>query len=161
MSMFVCLFCQNPFNAWPNQRKKGKGKYCSRDCSAKAQSKRQKVICSQCGADIFRRPSQIKQSKSGLFYCNKKCHILFENAFKPGKMHPKWKSGIATYRKNALVKHGFKCNSGDKCPLKSIRLPNFMYEVDHIDNNHKNNNPDNWQILCTWCHGVKTYKMGV
>lgn len=30
-------------------------------------------------------------------------------------------------------------------------------DVDHIDNNHKNNDPANLQTLCKNCHALKTY----
>jgi 5-methylcytosine-specific restriction endonuclease McrA len=29
--------------------------------------------------------------------------------------------------------------------------------VDHIDNNHKNNDPANLQTLCKNCHSLRTY----
>jgi hypothetical protein len=35
-----------------------------------------------------------------------------------------------------------------------------MTTVDHIDNNHKNNDPDNLQTLCAGCHNYKTKHYG-
>ena len=33
------------------------------------------VICSHCGKPIYRKPSQIKKAKSGLFFCSSECKI--------------------------------------------------------------------------------------
>ena len=33
-------------------------------------------------------------------------------------------------------------------------------DVDHIDGDNKNNNPDNLQTLCANCHRLKTYISG-
>jgi len=30
-------------------------------------------------------------------------------------------------------------------------------DIDHIDENHKNNNPENLQTLCANCHRLKTF----
>jgi 5-methylcytosine-specific restriction endonuclease McrA len=31
-------------------------------------------------------------------------------------------------------------------------------DVDHIDGNHRNNNPENLQTLCANCHRLKTFR---
>lgn len=43
---------------------------------------------------------------------------------------------------------GFKCTTTilDRC----------MLDVDHIDKNHRNDNPENLQTLCSCCHNFKT-----
>lgn len=34
-------------------------------------------------------------------------------------------------------------------------------DVDHIDGNHQNNDPKNWQTLCSNCHRLKTWQESV
>lgn len=36
----------------------------------------------------------------------------------------------------------------------------IQLDVDHIDGNHKNNNPSNLQTLCANCHRLKTINNG-
>jgi hypothetical protein len=35
-------------------------------------------------------------------------------------------------------------------------IPLEMLDVDHIDNDRSNNELENLQILCVWCHSLKT-----
>lgn len=44
------------------------------------------------------------------------------------------------------------CKSCGFIPINECQL-----DVDHIDNNHNNNDPDNLQTLCANCHRLKTY----
>lgn len=45
----------------------------------------------------------------------------------------------------------------DKCELCGF-IPKYLgqLDVDHVDGNHKNNNPANLQTLCANCHRLKT-----
>ena len=54
-----------------------------------------------------------------------------------------------SYCENIDGRLGYKCTSTivDSCQL----------QVDHKDGNHKNNNKDNCQTLCSNCHDYKTY----
>lgn len=38
--------------------------------------KKSNVACTHCNKPIYRKPSQIKRSKSGLFFCSKECQQL-------------------------------------------------------------------------------------
>lgn len=63
------------------------------------------------------------------------------------------------HRVKALMKYGEKCIS-KSCPFKPSDVPVRMLDVDHIiEGNRKNNNLDNLQILCVWCHALKTRKI--
>ena len=54
-----------------------------------------------------------------------------------------------TYCENIDGRLGFKCNC-------NITDPEWQLDVDHIDNNHENNDPSNLQTLCKNCHALKT-----
>jgi 5-methylcytosine-specific restriction endonuclease McrA len=49
----------------------------------------------------------------------------------------------------------FKNICCDACGF--IPLHKCQLDVDHIDGDHSNNNPDNLQTLCANCHRLKTY----
>ena len=54
-----------------------------------------------------------------------------------------------TYCENIDGRLGFKCTT-------TIIDYFYQLEVDHIDENKKNNNPKNLQTLCACCHRIKT-----
>lgn len=58
-----------------------------------------------------------------------------------------------TYRNRALMEYGAYCN------LCEYAYDVRMLDVDHIDGNRKNGKLDNLQVLCLWCHALKTRKV--
>lgn len=58
--------------------------------------------------------------------------------------------GKADYRSRALKAYGAVCR---KCGYGDLQK---MLDVDHIDSNRQNNELDNLQVLCVWCHAEKT-----
>ncbi len=60
------------------------------------------------------------------------------------------------YRVEAFKKYEPKCVN-KKCPM--VNVPKIMLDVDHIDNDRSNNKIANLQILCVWCHALKTRKV--
>jgi len=118
----VCLTCGKNFEVRKSQIDRGRGKYCSRVCFAKAQkgkirlSKRQRTIkkCQQCNKSFEIRPCE-KNKK----FCSHKCHsisrigkkiepfteehkrkigeankkITCSTRFTIGEDHPNWKGG--------------------------------------------------------------------
>lgn len=55
---------------------------------------------------------------------------------------------------NRLYKR-FKRDHCFRCGFKPKHL--CQLDVDHMDNNHRNNHPSNLQTLCANCHRLKTY----
>jgi len=62
-----------------------------------------------------------------------------------GKDSPTYKNGILGYRKRALAYYGQKCG---RCGIEDIRV----LLVHHKDRNRKNNEIENFEILCRNCH---------
>jgi hypothetical protein len=74
-----------------------------------------------------------------------------------GNNHHNWKDGSGSYRERAKKEYGEYC-SNPTCPIKgaAISIPRELLDVDHIDNNRSNNDIQNLQVLCVWCHAIKT-----
>ena len=70
----VCLTCKNKFNVHPYKLRKGKGKYCSKDCYL-ASIKRVKVSCKNCGKDFLVSEGRFLAGRGK--YCSKKCQYLY------------------------------------------------------------------------------------
>lgn len=144
-----CLYCQKKFEAKSWLVKKGFGKYCSNRCKIKAQFRGKFVKCSYCGKSKYKSPTELKRSKSNLFFCNKSCHCAWKNKYTRSlEGAANWKGGESIYR-GVLVKSKRKkiCS---KCGINDIRI----LVVHHLDENRKNNNIKNLQWFCHNCHRV-------
>lgn len=109
--------------------------------------------CAYCGKIIRRIESEIKDNKSGLFYCSRVCGNLHKNQIR--KDNGEWDDS-KNYRLNAFntYKH--------QCAICGWNEDERILEVHHIDENHNNNNINNLCILCPTCHRKITlgyYKM--
>ena len=75
-----------------------------------------------------------------------------------GKKPPK--PGITYLRKHVCGNYDGRYNLGFPCPLNwdFVKKHNFkiITEMDHIDGNHLNNDPNNIQELCSFCHDRKS-----
>lgn len=65
----ICPVCGKEFEVFPCKIKRGGGKYCSKECSAKAQRNKVEVICSTCGKHVYLKPCQVKINKTGVYRC--------------------------------------------------------------------------------------------
>lgn len=83
-------------------------------------------------------------------FCSRKCKEEAQTIDVGMIMLPHYGTGQARYRARAFKKYGKKCK---KC---SYSKEPRMLDVDHIDSNRENNQIDNLQVLCVWCHAIKT-----
>lgn len=157
---YECLQCKQPFKARKPIEKKPR-LYCTQACHQASRGIATTSPCGYCGEKVKRHPSKLKNSKSGYVFCDRKCK---ENAQRARSIpqilpphydqtpHPKY-----TYRKRALETYGEKC-ANEWCPLTKYgaEIPIKMLDVDHIDNDRTNNTTENLQVLCVWCHALKT-----
>lgn len=152
MSNVYCGHCNKEFNC-PNRdinraKKRGGLNYCSRDCFNASRCKSILINCQECHIQISRKPSEF----SGKNFCSHSCSITYHNRFRLGDKHPNWKpiANISNYRIRAIENFGSECQ---KCHYNQYEA---MLDVHHKDGNRKNNNMDNLEVLCLWCHGLLT-----
>lgn len=146
-----CDFCgkefEKPINKVNESRKNGWSLYCSPECRGK--SKKIRCICSKCGKEVWKTPSEIKKSKTGNVFCSKSCACSYNNShFRTKENNPNWrggKMGSQKYLKNAYRAYR------KKCTICGCEDPNVL-EVHHIDCNRGNDDVDNLIILCANCH---------
>ena len=90
-------------------------------------------------------------------FCSNSC----QGEYQQKERFNKWLNGEYSPSSNVLrlyVKklRGEKC---ENCGLSEWMNSPITLEVDHIDGNYKNNNPDNTKLLCPNCHSITpTYK---
>lgn len=143
----VCDSCREPFFK-PTRFLKEKN-YCSTRCSAIASRKRIDLNCAYCGESFQRTPSNLGNSRSGLYFCSRKCKDTaqrIENGFT--EMHPPFFSQEESkdYRKKAFRLYPTKCSC---CGYNKEKV----LQIHHIDGDRSNNKKENLIILCRNCHG--------
>lgn len=148
----ACGFCSADF--WIPKSQVERSTCCSIKCRGQLKNKLQsiKLTCSTCSIEFEARASRVKKSKSGLHFCSRKCKDLGQR-FEAG-IKEIWPShydrGVRNYRARALRQLGESCK---RCGYSAdVR----MLDVDHIDSNRSNNALENLQVLCVWCHALKT-----
>jgi 5-methylcytosine-specific restriction endonuclease McrA len=94
-------------------------------------------ICLNCNKEF-----KTENSARPQYTCSRSCANTY---FRTGKHNPLWKSGIGSYRTNALKFYGSKCMI---CGIDNIAV----LQVHHKDKNRYNNEVSNLQILCANCH---------
>ncbi len=146
MPIVACKICQNEFYIKPSHQKLGWGKYCSRNCRAKSQFNGKKVVCYICSKEVYRSNDELNQSKSGKYFCTKKCQTLWRNALYVEDRSSNWKSGKASYRKIMTRRDLLlKCT---RCSLDDKRI----LVIHHKNRNRDDNTISNLICLCLNCH---------
>ncbi len=132
----------------------GKGLYCSRECARIASQKRIRIDCATCGKVVEKRLSAAQQAKTGLLFCNRECKEKAQMLSGYQILHPShYRSGKTGYRKRALRWKAVVC--GD-CGYSEYLS---MLDVHHKDGNRQNGNLENLEVLCVWCHAIRTRKI--
>ena len=92
------------------------------------------------------------------------CQSCFK---KPQSKHSATKYRALCYRCH-VDRHGMRTSTNNRKPWQAYRkdhcekcgfIPEHIcqLDVDHIDQNQKNNDPENLQTLCANCHRLKTW----
>lgn len=117
-------------NKTPARQSMGKWKY------RKPEPSDIRGLCCECNKNLQRKQSN---GKFGTL-----CSPCEDKKYRPSQ---------ARIRKLSFRK--FKTNICNHCGFTSEHK--IQFDVDHIDGNHKNNDPSNLQTLCANCHRLKTY----
>ena len=141
----ICQNCNEEFT----QRLKGKKIYCSQKCKYESFIREVVVKCSNCGKDVRKKASKLKNSKHGFYFCDRKCkeeaQSLEGNCLEIRPSHYGTGNGIHTYREKMKkeIKLGCVC-----CKEKTI----YLLVVHHIDGDRTHNEKDNLEVTCCNCH---------
>lgn len=146
MTIVKCLICNAEFHVKPCHLQKGWGKYCSVKCRNKSQLKGTLTMCFSCGKKVYRPLSKLKHSKSGKYFCSKKCQTLWRNSVFIEERSANWKNGIRVYRKIFQRKDVI-----NKCLLCDISDKQILI-IHHVNHNRNNNHLSNLKCLCLNCH---------
>lgn len=112
---------------------------------------KEKGKCLICNKNKQRKRGPSDNSASGEVTYNGICQSCHEAKIKSNK-----NSNRSSNRGKKLKYRKHKKNKCEKCgftPKHKCQL-----DVDHIDNDHNNNDPSNLQTLCANCHRLKTQK---
>lgn len=127
--------------------------FCSSQCLSEYKRTGSILICEFCSQKFYRARAA---SRGAAVYCSRSCSNSANNSkYKSGPNHPSWKGGERSYRDRALSCYGTLCMSS-ACPFREKEVPVQMLDVDHIDGDRSNNDLGNLQVLCVWCHALKT-----
>lgn len=145
-----CEYCEREFlirKDWFNETF-----FCSKYCDSLSKRKEIVVKCAWCDKDVIKKEGKLKNSKHGLYFCDRICK---ENAQRIGgidEIQPHhYKDGSSSYSDRALKHYGYKCID---CNL-SI---SGMLNVHHIDGNRKNGEIDNLEVVCFNHHAIRHMK---
>ena len=142
-----CLICKAKFYVKPSHQKRGWGKYCSIFCRTESQFKGKDINCFTCNKQTYKSPKDLKNSKSGNFFCSKSCQTIWRNKILfSGENHSNWKYGESAYRR--ILKATGKEQVCELCRDHDIRV----LAVHHKDKNRRNNSATNLTWLCYNCH---------
>lgn len=142
----TCSRCGKDFQRKPSLHKISVDKgatqfYCSTMCmNGRVNGNAEPRSCAHCGTQLMRRPSDIRDSKTGLFFCTTSCAAKHNN---PLRVRADG-AGI-DYRERAFSHYGVVCMI---CGFAHL----YALEVHHIDRNRRHNKITNLAVLCANCH---------
>jgi hypothetical protein len=152
-----CEYCGTSFEAALSEHKRGYARYCSRSCGTKGSAqkrypnKKPNLVCAECNKKFYRQNSKQVNSKSGLFFCSRKCKDAAQRIGGMSQIQPPHYgtgTGAHSYRAKAFRK------MLHRCAFCHSEIYVEVYPVHHIDFNRKNNHISNLLIVCPCCHTV-------
>lgn len=126
-------------------------KFCSKSCSAVWNNANRQTLpgitsflCLGCSIE-----HPLKKNRTGR-YCSNKCHQnhAWETITKPSILRGE-RTKTDTIRRFLIERDGPGCSV---CETVEWRGKPMTMDVDHIDGDHTNNQPENFRLICPNCH---------
>jgi hypothetical protein len=152
-----CINCNTQFDVEIKEINRGNGKFCKRSCFQEWRKnnyigKDANVTCAQCGKEFYKNKSKQSLSKSGLFFCCRKCKDTAQRIGGIEEIQPDhYNDGSSSYRTIAFREREKSC---EVCGYDTHPA---ILQVHHIDRDRTNNSIDNLIILCPTCHFEEHY----
>lgn len=147
-----CCNCKKSVYKKPYALKHSANLFCCVSCHYEYKKKTggHEVECKNCHVSFRKIGSDFKRASN--HFCSQKCANIF-NRHRPKH----YKDGRKVYREIAIKKYGYKCANAD-CVISRIveNISHKMFDVDHINGKKAGHELDNLQVLCVWCHALKT-----
>lgn len=138
-----CDVCTSIFS---RQKRQLKEHVCSRSCGNLLNGSSIELRCDHCGDLFIRSKSKLSLSKSGKYFCGRKCKDTAQSyMLEIQPEHYGTGTGIKRYREKAFKHYKavcIRCGYSNKITL----------EVHHKDKDRNNNEISNLEILCANCH---------
>lgn len=147
----ICSFCGKSIYKKPSHLNRYKYFFCDMECKKQYQvkhSNRVKLKCDFCGNTFYRRRRQLKNSKSGNYFCDNICknrYLAINERWRDGweKGNPKSHKG----RQKLVFRMANK-----RCQVCGFDKDIRLLDVHHYDGDHHNNRWGNLRCLCVMCH---------
>ena len=140
---YICDNCNKEFIGRKNKQRL----YCSRECSHQAKTNRIQLQCGYCKNTIEKTASKLKNSKSGLVFCDKKCKDKAQSIQGGCKDIQPSHYGSET----GIIKKLIRKASNPKC-IDCPEDRRWALQTHHVDGNRKNNDIKNIEVVCATCH---------
>lgn len=148
LTIHKCEECDNKFLA----PKYWKRRFCSRACADKNHRKRKNVRCAFCEKEFEILQCRIKRRKNKFLFCSRNCKDKAQRLAGLDGFSPSHYGTGKDYRNRVLRELGAQCsNCGYSVNIK-------MLDAHHKNGNREDNSLENFEVLCVWCHALKTRK---
>lgn len=125
-------------------------KFCSPACYYLNKRKKIKIECAYCKKECEKTQSKLNKSKSGLYFCSRKCKDQAQRIGGIEQIMPPHYGQSNGYHlcERLLNEEGVCCvGCGDN--------RRFLLCVHHIDGDRENNTAENLEVLCGNCHIIR------
>jgi hypothetical protein len=135
----ICPSCEQPFWArWDAVRKKHIT-FCSRECVNVWQRRNKvRVVCPECGKERWCRQSKVRR------YCSMACYQSRRDREHQERIVQGHVFASSRSVRGGAMKDNCQLCGYNKCP--------GILQLHHLDQNKKNNVPENMLCVCPTCH---------